>query len=118
MTSSVSNCCGTWILRGPASPISPQRAGAKVEWRPSALNDRAAIFAYLLDCNPFAAASIAEELLLAGDSLATFPYRGRPGLVVGTRELIVTGPYMLIYEIDATAQCVSVLRVWHGARNR
>jgi toxin ParE1/3/4 len=103
---------------GRASRISPRKAGVKVEWRPSALDDRAAIFAYLLDRNPFAAASIAEELLLAADSLATFSYRGRPGLVAGTRELRVTGPYLLVYEIDAAANCVSILRVWHGARNR
>jgi toxin ParE1/3/4 len=90
----------------------------KVEWRPSALDDRAAIFAYLLDRNPYAATAITEELLLAGDSLMTFPYRGRPGLVSGTRELMVTGPYLLIYEIDAAALCVSILRVWHGSRNR
>jgi toxin ParE1/3/4 len=50
----------------------------KVEWRPPAIDDRAAIFAYLLDRNPFAAALIAEELVLAGDSLAIFPYRGGP----------------------------------------
>ena len=98
--------------------ISLQRAGVRVEWRPAALDDRAAIFAFLLERNPYAAASVAEEVLLAGDSLATFPYRGRPGLVSGTRELMVAAPYVLIYEIDVAAQRVLILRVWHGARNR
>jgi toxin ParE1/3/4 len=64
-----------------------RKVGVKVEWRPSALDDRAAIFAYLLDRNPYAATAITEELLLAGDSLMTFPYRGRPVSFPGRENL-------------------------------
>ena len=90
----------------------------RVEWLATALDDRTAIFDYLLDRNPHAAAAISEALALAGDSLATFPYRGRPGLVPGTRELVTVLPYLLVYEVDSPAELVRILRVWHGAQER
>ena len=89
-----------------------------VEWLQTALDDRTAIFEYLLDRNPHAAAAIAETLAIAGDSLAMFPYRGRPGLVAGTRELLALPPYILVYETDPAAQTVRILRIWHGAQER
>lgn len=64
----------------------------QVEGLATALDDRAAIFNYLLDRNPHAAAAVSEALALAGDSLATFPYRERPGLARGTRELVTVLP--------------------------
>lgn len=90
----------------------------QVEWRPAALADRTAIFDYLLERNPYAAAAISEALAMAGDSLATFPYRGRPGRVSGTRELLTVLPYLLIYEVDADHDVVRLLRIWHGAQER
>jgi addiction module RelE/StbE family toxin len=90
----------------------------QVEWLATALDDRAAIFNYLLDRNPHAAAAVSEALALAGDSLATFPYRGRPGLARGTRELVTVLPYLLVYEVDAAAEVVRILRIWHGAQDR
>jgi plasmid stabilization system protein ParE len=68
--------------------------------------------------NPRAATRIAGELLLAGDSLALFPLRGRLGLAAGTRELVAAHPYLIVYEVDTEASMVSILRVWHGARDR
>jgi plasmid stabilization system protein ParE len=65
----------------------------RVEWRQAALDDRLAIFDYLFERNPRAALAVSEALALAGDSLSTFPYRGRPGLVAGTRELVIVHPY-------------------------
>ena len=90
----------------------------RVEWLAAALDDRTAIFEYLLSRNPHAAAAISEALALAGDSLATFPYRGRPGLARGTRELATVLPYLLVYEVDPAADAVRILRIWHGAQNR
>jgi plasmid stabilization system protein ParE len=39
-------------------------------------------------------------------------------VVAGARELVVVGPYLLIYEVDPEADRVRILRVWHGARDR
>lgn len=90
----------------------------KVVWIVRAVEDRRNIFNYVAERNAPAAARLDEALLLAGDSLATFPNRGRPGLVPGTRELVAVPPYLLIYEVDAAADTVLILRVWHGARER
>lgn len=90
----------------------------QVEWLPTALGDRDAIIAYLEPFNPQAALTLLQALILAGDSLALFPYRGRAGLATGTRELVALWPYILVYEIDARGGTVSILRVWHGAQDR
>ncbi|WP_346380557.1 type II toxin-antitoxin system RelE/ParE family toxin [Acidithiobacillus sp.] len=90
----------------------------KVEWRPSALDDRDAIIEYLEPLNPHAAVNLLQALILAGDSLTLFPYRGRPGLAAGTRELVAVWPYLIVYEIDDEADTANILRIWHGAQDR
>ncbi|MBF0355929.1 MAG: type II toxin-antitoxin system RelE/ParE family toxin [Alphaproteobacteria bacterium] len=88
-----------------------------VIWRASALADVERIVSYVSLENPFAAMQIARELVLAGDSLTVFPYRGRPGRVPGTREHIVVAPYIIVYDVSETSG-ISILRVWHGAQER
>jgi toxin ParE1/3/4 len=88
-----------------------------VVWRPEALADIARIIAYVAERNPVAAYRIAQELVLAGDSLTLFPRRGHRGRVSGTRELAATRPYILVYEVN-NDDTVTILRVWHGAQNR
>lgn len=90
----------------------------KVEWLPSAIDDRDAIIEYLEPLNPHAAANLLQALVLAGDSLAMFPYRGRVGLATDTRELVAVWPYLVIYEINQAADTVRILRIWHGAQDR
>jgi toxin ParE1/3/4 len=90
----------------------------KVTWRPSALDDRDRIITYLEPLNPHAAAHLLQALVLAGDSLAVFPKRGRPGLVAVTRELVTIWPYLIVYEVDAPTDTVTILRIWHGAQER
>lgn len=61
-----------------------------------------------------------ERIVSKVDSLGPFPRIGR--IVpeyrsdVG-RELIIT-PYRVIYELDDPGTTISVLRVWHGARDK
>ncbi len=92
-----------------------------VVWSAPALRDLAAIRAYLrsfnpVAANPVAARKIARELRLAGDSLASFPSRGRVGLSPGTWELVAVPPYVLVYE--AADVEVTILAIWHGAQDR
>ena len=88
----------------------------RVEWRPAALADLEAIFAYLLPLNPHAAERVVKELAVAAGSLGNFPRRGRPGRVSGTRESPIVRPYVLVYEVRHDS--VVVLRLWHGAQDR
>ena len=89
-----------------------------VQWSAAARNDVTLIARHIAEENPRAATRIARELLLAGDSLTLFPYRGRLGLAAGTRELMAVWPYLIVYEVDAHADLVRILRIWHGAQDR
>ena len=86
-------------------------------WRARALSDITKITRYVAEDNPSAAARIARELIVAGDSLSEFPRRGRPAANTGLRELVVTPPYILVYRIVEPDQG-TILRIWHGAQDR
>jgi len=88
-----------------------------VVWRAAAHADLLRLIRYIAAENPVAARQAARELMLAADSLTTFPRRGRPGRVQDTRELVVISPYILVYEVDAQDR-VTILRVWHAAQDR
>jgi plasmid stabilization system protein ParE len=87
-----------------------------VFWSDEARADRDAILAFLLERNPVAALRVAEGLVLATDSLSTFPDRGRPGRVPNTRELVTVRPYVVVYGVRGDQ--VVILRIWHGAQDR
>ena len=86
----------------------------QVIWAPAALQDVAQIYGYVARFNPSAAERLAERLLAAGDSLVSFPNRGRPVPGGQLRELTVVYPYVIRYRI--AADHVRILRVRHGAR--
>lgn len=87
-----------------------------VIWRPLASADVRRIVTHIAEENPLAARRVAQELYVAGASLAVFPYRGRRGRTPNTRELVAVQPYIIVYEIDR--DIVTILRVWHGAQSR
>jgi len=88
-----------------------------VVWRARALADVGRIVRYIASDNPAAAKRVGREILLAGDSLEIFPRRGRPGRLSGTRELVVMPPYLIVYRVTPSNE-VTILRVWHAARDR
>lgn len=88
-----------------------------VRWLRRARDDVQRIGRFIATDNPVAAARVARALLAAGDSLVSFPERGRTGRLPGTRELDVIGPYLLVYRVDA-AGSVTIVRIWHSAQDR
>jgi addiction module RelE/StbE family toxin len=88
-----------------------------VVWRTRALADVARIVRHISADNPVAAARVARELVVAGDSLVPFPRRGRAGRQAGIRELVTIGPYIIVYRVAGT-ETVTILRVWHAAQDR
>lgn len=88
----------------------------QVIWADSALSDVELHVRYIDQFNPRAAAQLADSLLEAGNSLLKLPYRGRPGLEPGTRELTVAWPYVIIYRVRGGT--IEIVRVWHGAQDR
>jgi toxin ParE1/3/4 len=86
---------------------------AKVIWSAGALEEIALIQFYIAQFDPDAAERVASRLIAAGESLSTFPRKGR--IVRGeVRRLSLIWPYVLDYEINRGN--VEILRVRHGAR--
>jgi toxin ParE1/3/4 len=86
----------------------------RVRWTTDAADDLERICDYVARERPEAARRIALDVLRAIEDLRTFPNRGRPGRVQGTRELVLTRPFLAVYEVREEE--VQVLRILHGAR--
>lgn len=89
----------------------------RILWTKPAEQDFDAIWEYIEERNPAAAARAGEEILAAIERLTELPRYGRPGRIQGTRELIIARrPYIVIYSIEDTE--VVIMRIIHGARRR
>ena len=86
----------------------------RVQWTPEAVQDRLAIWDYLVERNPGAAARMDTLFSKAAERLSSHPELGKPGLIPGTRELFPHENYRLVYELAEDA--VWVLAVVHVAR--
>lgn len=86
----------------------------KIRWTPEAEDDRFAIWSYIAENNPEAAARVDMLFSAAAASLAEQPQLGRIGKISGTRELIPHENYRLVYEV--ADQTVWVLALVHVAR--
>ncbi|HLJ27285.1 MAG TPA: type II toxin-antitoxin system RelE/ParE family toxin [Candidatus Angelobacter sp.] len=86
-----------------------------VKWLRTALRNLDEIGEYVANDNPKAADRAVTAIWDAVQLLSDFPALGRPGRVLGTRELVVSGtPYIIPYRIRGNR--VEILRVFHGAR--
>lgn len=88
----------------------------KIVWMGGAVADVERLHAFLDPQAPMAARRIRAAIMRAGEGLAVFPDRGRPGPVPGTREL-VAGDYLLVYRL-ADRATLHILRVFHGREKR
>lgn len=86
----------------------------RLEWRPTALSDRAAIMDYIAQDNLAAAIALDEEFEAEAESARNNPTLYRPGRVKGTREIVVRPNYVMVYRVKPRA--VEILRVLHAAR--
>ena len=75
---------------------------------------------YIAEHSPAAARQVGERLREIIDLLGVFPYIGRPGVLTGTREMVVPGlPYIVVYRVVADdGATVEILGVYHGAQRR
>lgn len=86
----------------------------RLDWRPLALSDRAAIMDYIARDNPAAAIALDEAFEAEAELVRRNPALYRPGRVKGTREIVVRPNYVMIYRVKPKA--VEVLRVLHAAQ--
>lgn len=85
----------------------------EIRWSPEAAADFAGIVGYIHKENPSASGRVAQTIYDSATSLESFPNRGRPGRIDGTRELVLAPlPFLLIYRLKRDA--VEIVRVLHG----
>ena len=88
----------------------------RVEWLLSAERGRERQLAYIAERSPQAAIATGDAIEKAVVMLIDHPAMGRPGRVIGTRELVVVGiPYIVVYRIEPNV--VVILRLLHGAQD-
>lgn len=87
-----------------------------IVWSPAAIQDLAALRAYIANESPAGARRIVLYILRDIENLLPEnPHMGRPGRVPGTRELVIPGtPYIVPYRVQGEA--IQILRVYHSAR--
>ena len=89
----------------------------RVLWLDQAEDDRGEIFRYLIGYDIAAALRTYEAIREQAARLGDYPNLGRPGRILGTRELpIGRTPYLVVYTVDRRIDAVIILRVVHGAR--
>jgi len=87
----------------------------EIRWSPEAAADLTAIIRYIHQDHARAALRVARTIVRTVDQLKSFPNRGRPGRVAGTRELVFPPlPFVVVYRVKQDA--VEIARVLHGAQ--
>lgn len=86
----------------------------EVKWTKTALANLIAIVKYIENNNAERAKSFALEIQAKTNDLAEFPSMGRPGRVIGTRELVIYTNYIIPYRVRGDV--VEVLRIQHVTR--
>jgi plasmid stabilization system protein ParE len=89
----------------------------RLRYKARALRHIEAIHGYIAKHDPGAAARVVRRIEHSIGRLASLPLSGRPGVVAGTRILVVPGlPYVVIYRVRE--EDVDILAVLHTARRR
>lgn len=85
----------------------------KVVWSRRAIRHLVHLREYIAQDSEQAAALLASRILKAVDLLQTHPEMGRPGRVLGTRELVVPDtPYIIPYRVRW--ERLELIAVFHG----
>jgi toxin ParE1/3/4 len=85
-------------------------------WSPEAIEDLAALRAYIEQDDPASARRVALHIIHNVEILLPAnPEMGRAGRVPGTRELVIPRtPFIVPYRLQG--RTIQILRVFHGAR--
>ena len=70
------------------------------------------ISGYIADRNPVAAQRLKDAIEQSVSNLPQHPYLYRPGLVAGTREIVVHPNYVVVYRVTGSA--IEVINVLHS----
>jgi toxin ParE1/3/4 len=89
----------------------------QVKWLRTALQNLAHEAEYIRKDNPAAARQVVRRVQKAVGKLRENPALGRPGRIVGTRELVVPDTrYIIPYRVKPEFNRIEILRVFHCSR--
>ena len=89
----------------------------RIRWTPPAAADMQSIGDYLKEHHPQYRQPTMRKLYAGIRALKYACYRGRPGRVEGTRELLFTPmPYVAVYSIRDSS--IEIWRIYHTAQDR
>lgn len=92
-----------------------QSPEVKLVWSRRAIRHLEALREYIDRDNPKAAVGVSQRILASVELLQKQPHMGRPGRVIGTRELVVPdSPYVIPYRVRN--ERLDLLAVFHGRR--
>ena len=87
----------------------------QIVWLKTALKNLDELGAYIAQDNPIAASQTVNLITSQVKQLSTQPAMGRPGRVLGTRELVISNTHYLVpYRIKNNT--VEILRVFHTSQ--
>jgi addiction module RelE/StbE family toxin len=85
-------------------------------WSARAARHLSEIHGYVSHENPAAADRVLARIIATTERLERHPFSARAGVVLGTRELIVSGlPYVVIYVV--TDDSIEIRGVFHTSRD-
>src|SRR3954452_20584624 len=91
----------------------------KLVFDDQALADIENIYRWISQDSPSAAKAVVDRLFGSIELLISFPLIGHVGRDPGTFEWVVPRlPYLVVYEVDQTADQVIITAVFHGAQSR
>ncbi len=91
----------------------------KIRVRQEAINDLAAIHAWIATDRPIVAEKIIDQIMHNVETIALFPRLGRSGDARNTLEWVTPGlPYIITYQLDTKSKLLTVLAVFHSSQNR
>lgn len=83
-----------------------------IVWAWQARADLADLLGFIADRNPIAAYRMQDIIQTAVEGLAGFPMAGRPGRILGTREIVAHPNYVIVYRVEIDR--VRVINVLHA----
>lgn len=86
----------------------------KIVWAEPAEQDLDTIVEHIAKDNLQAALDMDDLLRDCADRLVSFPKKGKPGRVPGTREFVAHRNYILVYVV--TSDAIQIVAVLHAAR--
>jgi len=83
-----------------------------VQWLREAEDDLVEIVSFITEHDDAAAQRLKDAIESTASRIPEHPYLYRPGVVPGTREIVVHPNYIVVYRI--TSACVEIVNVLHA----